>query len=257
MKKICALLFLLIATCAQAEDIGQYKFYTTDNSRDDQQPKFAAYIKNGDSCIEIKNLTTNKDFRFCQMTKNINLADDPEVYPYGMYFAEHQLNFFVEAYWVPQVCVIGLTLMNLSCELKNGPVDLEESKAEVQKILKEFEVVIPPSVKHVEFQHIKGIRGQFRLIVNNSTINPCFTIEHYTDSYLYVDASPATIKHICSVRVKAGKEDYILPLLGQEVENFTWQNNSLAFEKPAPGGKKDQCQFPLPFTEQTEAVCVR
>ena len=254
MKKICVLLFLLIATCAKADDISQNKFYATDNDRDDQQPKFAAYIKNGDPCIQVKNLTTSKDVRFCQMSEGINLTDDPNIYPFEMHFSARRLYFFVAAYWADQACVIELSDMNLSCDLKNKPKeekDEKELEAERQKILKKNEVVIPPSVKHVEFQHLKDIEGQFRLILNNSEMNSCFTIEHYT-TFLF--DGPTTIKHVCSAGNKT--DNSIITLIGQGVENFTWQDNSLAFEITAMFGNY-QCKLPLPFTEQSEAICAK
>ena len=254
MKNIGILLFLLTANFANAEDIGQYKLYATDHSSDDKS-EFAAYVKNDDPCVQIKNLKTNKEFRFCKMTKGIDLTDDPKLSPYAMYFSENRLHFFVTAYWADQTCVIKLWDMSLNCEYKNRPKDDEEAKAEVKKILEGYKVAVPLSVKHVETQRIKGIRGQFRLILNDSELNPCFTIEHYTDDILFSYGS-TTVKHVCTVRYKHDNENYVIPLLGFEAENFTWQDDHLAFEIPS-AGNREPCKFPLPFTDQSEAICTK
>ena len=255
MKKICVLLILLIASVAKADDISQYKFYATDNFRDDQQPEFAAYIKNGDPCIQVKNLTTHKEVRFCQITKGINLADDPNIYPFDINFSGHRLYFFVAAYWADQACTIELSNMTISCELKNKPKKEEDVKAEHQKAVKKNEVVIPPAVKHIEFGNVKEAEGLFRLILNNSEMNPCFTIEHYSTSLF---DGPTNIKHVCSAINKT--DDSIIDLIGKDgnwwFENFNWQGNNLAFEINAMGGNY-KCELPLPFTEQSEALCVR
>ena len=255
MKKVCVLLLSLITWFAKADDVSQYKFYATDNSRDDQKPKFAAYIKNGDPCIQVKNLAANKNVRFCQVTEGISLADDPNIYPFDINFSGHRLYFFVAAYWADQACTIELSDMKISCELKNKPKKEEDVKAEHQKALKKNEVVIPPSVKHVEFGNVKEAEGQFRLILNNSEMNPCFTIEHYSG---FLFDGPTSIKHICSARNKT--DGSIIDLIGQDgntwFENFSWQDTNLAFEINAMFGNY-KCELPLPFTEQSEALCTR
>lgn len=265
IQLLSLLLLALMPVSAIADDISGYRYYQTNSSQHGEKSEFIAYIKNDDPCIYIKDIEKNKTSQFCEIQPNtghgsISLIGDPNIYPFEMHFLAGRFHFFVAAYWAEQKCEISLYqtrkegYMELSCGLRYPPKK-EKPKEEIQKELaqkaKEYEVLIPRSVKSVSFKALKD-QGTYRLIQNNSEENPCFTLESYKNA-LYKGLT--SIKHVCSVKYN----NDTINLIGSDgnswFENFTWTDSSLRFDLNKSYGPL-KCHLKLPFTEKSDAVCV-
>ncbi len=249
----------LTSTLTKADDVSGYWYYQTDNHRQGEKPQYIAYIKNSDPCIYLKDIAKKKLFQFCEMQPNkgqdsLNFVDTPNIYPYEMYFSARGFEFSVAGFWEDLKCEIPLYGMRekgdiaLSCKSKKLP---EESQQELDQKEKEHSVLIPSSVKSVSLKRV-GDQGIYRLIENNSEMNPCFTFEHYKD---VLQKKFTAIKHVCSVEYNNQTFDLVSRDGNAWFEKFTWGESRLAFELNKSGGSLD-CSLELPFNDESTAVCI-
>ncbi|WP_299495108.1 hypothetical protein [uncultured Shewanella sp.] len=113
------LFLLLIPLYSMAGNIDNYKYYQTDNIiSNNSSPYYAAYIKNDNPCIFIKDFKKDKVQEFCQMGESpFNLKRDaPSIYPTRMYLLGSTLFFNVAAPWNEQKCEIYLPDSSITCE---------------------------------------------------------------------------------------------------------------------------------------------
>ena len=119
MKKWIALALLISSFSVVADQIGQYKYYQTDNIiSEGRDAYYAAYIKNDNPCIFVKDLRENKTREYCKMgDSGLDLKNDyPSIYPSRVRITGTTLYFIVAAPWNEQSCKISFPHNLIQCE---------------------------------------------------------------------------------------------------------------------------------------------
>lgn len=118
--RILSFIFACIASLSvSAEDIAKYRYYQTDNIiPEGRDAYFAAYIKNNNPCIFVKDIRENNTLEFCQMgDSGLNLKSDyPSIYPSRLRMSGTTLYFIVAAPWNEQKCKISFPHNQIQCE---------------------------------------------------------------------------------------------------------------------------------------------
>lgn len=119
MKVLNCIFVFIISLSVSAEEISKYRFYQTDNIiPEGREAYYAAFIKNDNPCIFVKDLRENKIQEYCKMGESgLDLKNDyPSIYPSRVRMTGTTLYFIVAAPWNEQKCKISFPHSLIQCE---------------------------------------------------------------------------------------------------------------------------------------------